>query len=81
MVVEFNHLLPTMPELGMGLPNDYIEKIVARASKATGRIEFTCDTVLCRLRHAGNPNRSTQTERWYQTASYWREVRPSFKLT
>ena len=23
MVVEFNHLLPTMPELGMGLPNDY----------------------------------------------------------
>ena len=25
MVVEFNHLLPTMPELGMGLPNDYGE--------------------------------------------------------
>ncbi len=24
-----------------------IEKIVARASKATGRIEFTCDTVFC----------------------------------
>ena len=23
MMVEFNHLLPTMPELGMGLPNDY----------------------------------------------------------
>src|SRR5208337_3587556 len=38
-----------------------IEKIVARASKATGRNEFTCDTVLCGLRHAGNPNRSTQT--------------------
>ena len=26
MVVEFNHLLPTMPELGMGLPNDYTPK-------------------------------------------------------
>ena len=23
MVVEFNHLLPVMPELGMGLPNTY----------------------------------------------------------
>jgi len=23
MMVEFNHLLPAMPELGMGLPNDY----------------------------------------------------------
>ena len=23
MVIEFNQLLPTMPELGMGLPNDY----------------------------------------------------------
>ncbi|MGO8899576.1 MAG: hypothetical protein ACLQU5_14700, partial [Isosphaeraceae bacterium] len=42
----------------------------ARASKATGRIEFTCDTLLCGLRHAGNPNRSTQTGRWYQRASY-----------
>src|SRR5208337_3317557 len=28
-----------------------VEKIVARASKATGRIEFTCDTVLCGFRH------------------------------
>ena len=25
MVVKFNHLLPAMPELGMGLPNAYIE--------------------------------------------------------
>ena len=24
MVVEFNHLLPVMPELGMGLPNTYL---------------------------------------------------------
>ena len=24
MVVKFNHLLPAMPELGMGLPNAYI---------------------------------------------------------
>ncbi len=23
MVVKFNHLLPAMPELGMGLPNAY----------------------------------------------------------
>jgi len=38
--------------------------------KATGRIEFTCATVRCGLRHAGTPNRSTQTGRWYQTASY-----------
>ena len=27
MVVEFNHLLPTMPELGMGLPNDYADEL------------------------------------------------------
>ena len=26
MMVEFNHLLPAMPELGMGLPNDYVER-------------------------------------------------------
>ena len=24
MVVEFNHLLPATPELGMGLSNDYL---------------------------------------------------------
>ena len=24
MVVKFNHLLPAMPELGMGLPNAYL---------------------------------------------------------
>ena len=28
MVVEFNHLLPAMPELGMGLPNDYLKNAV-----------------------------------------------------
>ena len=40
------------------------------AIKATGRIEFTCGTVLRGLRHAGNPNRSTQTGKCYQTAFY-----------
>src|SRR5271157_2333693 len=40
------------------------------SGKTTGRIEFTCDTVLCGLRHAGNPNRSTQTGKCYQTAFY-----------
>jgi len=29
MMVEFNRLLPAMPELGMGLPNDYIEMDVS----------------------------------------------------
>jgi ASPIC/UnbV protein len=42
----------------------------ATTLKATGRNEFTCDTVFCGLRHAGNPNRSTQTGRCYQTAAY-----------
>ena len=27
MVVKFNHLLPAMPELGMGLPNAYTTKL------------------------------------------------------
>ena len=28
MVVKFNHLLPAMPELGMGLPNAYIKTAI-----------------------------------------------------
>ena len=35
MVVEFNHLLPTMPELGMGLPNDYFARGVSHWHIAT----------------------------------------------
>ncbi len=29
MVVKFNHLLPAMPELGMGLPNTYVPEPVS----------------------------------------------------
>ena len=47
---------------------DYLERF--GGSQATGRIEFTCDTVLCGLRHAGNPNRSTQAGKWHQTARF-----------
>ncbi len=32
MVVKFNHLLPAMPELGMGLPNTYIGKPILEGS-------------------------------------------------
>ena len=28
MMVEFNRLLPAMPELGMGLPNNYIKTAI-----------------------------------------------------
>ena len=47
-----------------GIGKDSVETLGDR------QIEFTCDTVLCGLRHAGNPNRSTQTGKCYQTAFY-----------
>src|SRR5271157_2789512 len=31
MVVKFNHLLPAMPELGMGLPNAFLDNASERA--------------------------------------------------
>ena len=36
MMVEFNHLLPAMPELGMGLPNVYR----ARTGSVDGAVEL-----------------------------------------
>src|SRR5271166_1666462 len=34
MVVKFNHLLPAMPELGMGLPNAFIGKPILAPDQA-----------------------------------------------
>ena len=59
MMVEFNRLLPAMPELGMGLPNDYLEGVTRRLRLAAprrwlGRIQEVAANSGRKLRVIGN---------------------------